>query len=149
MTQRRNHVQKVKLLRVVLSPERSPSFEEWMWQLDPAFTVALPWSLPLWCWQTASMNKPETPFVNPVSIYSMRYTWTRTPTAQDRVCLWDTNLLWAPQRPPPFRKGDGGQGYLPPWGGLQAQRPQEVLCATLSSLQEDQAAAHLSRQRFM
>lgn len=131
------------------SPERNPSSEEWMWQLDPVLAVVLPWSLPPRCWQKTSVIKPETPFVNPVSIDSMRYKymWTRTPTTQDKGCRWATNLLWASQRPP-FQKGWWRTGMSTPMGRAAGLLVLIGALCKLTSLQEDQATAHLSRQSF-
>jgi len=66
-----------------------------MRQLDPVLVVALPRSLPLCYCQKTSVIKLETLFVNPLFIYSVKYNHMciRTPRAQDKLCLWATNLL--------------------------------------------------------
>lgn len=125
-------------------------WEEWVEQLDPALVVVLPRSLPVWCCQKTSVIKPETPFVNPMSIYSMRYKYmrTRTTTAQDKVCLWATRLMWASRRPP-FQKGWWKAGMSAPMGRAAGSSASLGALCNLTSLEEDQARAHLSRQRFM
>lgn len=110
------------------SPERSPSSEVWMWQLDPVIVVASPQFLVL---AEDRWDQTRNSFCEHC-VYLLRDIQIQKGHQQPRVkyaCVLP--VCCGHLRGLPFRKGDGGQGCPPPWVGLQAHQPQQVLCATL------------------